>query len=59
VEIISSPTAIDCNDVMPGFSLQMSKIWWTNVVKVLDRARADGIFLLVIDYYHRCKLTKY
>jgi Uma2 family endonuclease len=27
VEIISSPTAIDCNDVMPGFSLRMSKIW--------------------------------
>jgi Uma2 family endonuclease len=27
VEIMSSPTAIDCSDVMPGFSLQMSKIW--------------------------------
>jgi Uma2 family endonuclease len=26
-EIRESPTSIDCNEVMPGFVLDMSKIW--------------------------------
>jgi Uma2 family endonuclease len=25
--VLESPTAIDCNEVMPGFSLSMSEIW--------------------------------
>ncbi len=26
-EVLASPTAIDCNEVMPGFMLSMSRIW--------------------------------
>jgi Uma2 family endonuclease len=26
-EVLESPTAIDCNEVMPGFVLSMNKIW--------------------------------
>jgi Uma2 family endonuclease len=26
-EILESPTAIDCSEVMPGFILSMSEIW--------------------------------
>ena len=26
-EILAAPTSIDCNEVMPGFSLDMSRIW--------------------------------
>ncbi len=26
-EILEAPTEIDCNEVMPGFSLDMSKVW--------------------------------
>jgi Uma2 family endonuclease len=27
VEILESPTSIDCTEVMPGFILDMSRIW--------------------------------
>jgi Uma2 family endonuclease len=27
VEILEAPASIDCNEVMPGFSLDMSRIW--------------------------------
>lgn len=27
VEILDSPTSIDCSDVMPGFILDMNKVW--------------------------------
>jgi Uma2 family endonuclease len=27
VEILEAPTSIDCNEVMPGFTLDMSRIW--------------------------------
>ena len=27
VEILADPTSIDCSEVMPGFSLDMSRIW--------------------------------
>ncbi len=27
VEILAAPTSIDCSEVMPGFSLDMSRIW--------------------------------
>ncbi len=27
VEILASPSAIDCGEVMPGFVLSMSRIW--------------------------------
>ena len=27
VEILDSPEAIDCSEVMPGFVLSMSRIW--------------------------------
>jgi Uma2 family endonuclease len=27
VEILEAPKSIDCNEVMPGFSLDMSRIW--------------------------------
>jgi Uma2 family endonuclease len=27
VEVLKSPTSIDCNEVMPGFILSMSRIW--------------------------------
>jgi Uma2 family endonuclease len=26
-EILESPTSIDCSEVMPGFNLDMSRIW--------------------------------
>jgi Uma2 family endonuclease len=26
-EILEDPISIDCNEVMPGFSLDMSRIW--------------------------------
>jgi Uma2 family endonuclease len=27
VEILEAPKSIDCNEVMPGFVLDMSRIW--------------------------------
>jgi Uma2 family endonuclease len=27
VEILEAPRSIDCNEVMPGFILDMSRIW--------------------------------
>jgi Uma2 family endonuclease len=27
IEILEAPVSIDCNEVMPGFILDMSRIW--------------------------------
>jgi Uma2 family endonuclease len=32
VEILESPTKIDCGEVMPGFVLSTSRIWYVNTV---------------------------